>query len=88
MMGEVYNIQKAWWKFLDGQSSMDTTAWVEGFAKYKWTDLFGHEVFWCGKPIYGIDRQMFRADWVSEYTDGKMETKWEAPRPADILVAK
>ena len=84
--GEYYNGTKALFEFLDGQDSMDIAAWMEGFAKYHWQGLFGFESFWVGKPIFGIDRVLFRAPWVSEWTDGKLETKWEAPIPYDLLV--
>ena len=84
--GEYYNGANALFEFLDGQDSMDTAAWMEGFAKYRWQGLWGTESFWVGKPIFGIDRVLFRGPWVSEWTDGKLETKWEAPIPYDLLI--
>ncbi len=86
--GEYYNGVKAFFEFLNGQDTMDTTAWMEGFAKYRWQGLFGFESYWVGKPIFGIDRALFRSPWVSEWTDGKLETKWVAPLPYDLLIAQ
>lgn len=84
--GEMYNVVKSFFEFLNGQDNMDTTAWMQGFEKYHWKGLFGHEAFWLGKPIYGIDRIALRPFYVSEWTDGKLETKWEAPIPWELFV--
>ena len=88
MVGQIYNAFGAFLQFLDGQQTMDTTAWMEGFAKYHWKGIYGKEAFWLGKPIYGIDRQVLRANWVSEYVDGKLQTVWEAPVPMELFTAQ
>jgi branched-chain amino acid transport system substrate-binding protein len=84
--GEQYNGVKAFFEFLNGQDSMDTTVWINGFEKYHWQGLFGHEAFWLGKPIYGIDRVALRPFYASEWIDGKLETRWEAPIPWELFV--
>jgi branched-chain amino acid transport system substrate-binding protein len=85
LVGQLYNITKPFFEFLDGQDTMDTTAWMEGFAKYHWQGYFGHEAWWIGKPLYGIDREALRPNWVSEYIDGKLETTFEPPIPYEIF---
>ncbi len=84
----VYNCQSAFYKFLDGQTIMDTTAWMEGFEKYRWQGPFGFESFWIGKPIWGIDRCLLGPAWTSEYKNGKLVTEWAAPLPYDMFVGK
>jgi branched-chain amino acid transport system substrate-binding protein len=88
MVGEVYNGVRPFFKFLDGQDSMDTTAWTKGFEKYHWSGIFGREAYWVGKPIYGVNRILLRNFWASEYIDGKLETRWEAPIPLEVFVGK
>lgn len=83
-----YNPVKAFFEFLNGQNTVDTTAWMEGFAKYHWQGLFGFENYWVGKPINGIDRRVLGPSVVCEYTDGELETKWVAPLPYDLVVEK
>ncbi len=85
---EFYNGVKPFFEFLNTQNTMDTTAWMQGFEKYHWQGLFGHEGYWVGKPIFGIDRLLLRNFWVSEWTNGKLDTKWEAPIPYELFVAQ
>ncbi len=85
VVGEFYDGVKAFFEFLDGQDAMDTTAWMQGFEKYRWQGVWGREEFWVGKPLWGIDRTLMGSFWISEYTDGKPETKWEAPVPYDVF---
>jgi branched-chain amino acid transport system substrate-binding protein len=84
----LYNPVKGFFEFLNSQDSMDTTVWMEGFAKYHWQGLFGFESYWVGKPLRGIDRQVFGPSWVGEWTDGNLVIKWTAPLPYDIFVEK
>jgi len=86
VVGEVYNAVKAFFEFLDGQDTMDTTAWMEGFAKYHWQGIWGTESFWVGKPLFGVDRVTIWGFWTSEYIDGKPETRWAAPIIWDLWV--
>ncbi len=83
--GMTYNALKSFFELLDGQSTMDTTAWMENLAKNRWQGIWGREAFWVGKPIYGIDRCLIFGFWGAEYTDGKVETKWAAPVPWDVF---
>jgi len=52
-----YNPVRAFFKFLDGQAAIDSTAWMEGFAKYHWQGIYGFENYWVGKKVWGIDRR-------------------------------
>ena len=88
MAALMYNPVKAFFEFLNGQNSMDTTAWMEGFAKYHWQGLFGFESYWVGKPMIGIDRRVLGPSWVGEWTDGKLEIKWSAPIPYEMFVGE
>ncbi len=83
-----YNPVRAFFKFLDGQDSMDTTAWMESFARYHWQGIFGYENYWMGKKVWGIDRRVFRCPWVSEDRDGKLLTEFTAPIPYDMFAEK
>jgi hypothetical protein len=38
--------------------------------------------------MYGINRTLLGYNWVSEYKDGKIETKWEVPLPMELYYAK
>jgi hypothetical protein len=75
-------------EFLDGQDNMDSVVWMEGFAQYHWDGLFGFENYWVGKPLSGIDRQVFGPSWVGEWTDDKLVLKWAAPLSYDIFVGE
>lgn len=88
MPPEFYRALKPFFEFLDGQTTMDTSVWMKGFEKYKWRDIYGREATWVGKPIFGINRLLFRSFWVSEYINGKLETKWEAPIPMEFFVER
>jgi len=88
MVGQLYNVTKAFFEFLNGQKTMDTTKWVEGFEHYRWKGIYGKEATWIGRPMFGINRMAFRASWASEYINGKLQTKWEAPIPMDLFVEK
>lgn len=83
-----YDPLRAFFKFLDGQDTMDTTAWIQGLEKYKWTNVYGDEATWIGKPIWKINRMVLGPTYVSEYTNGKMETKWAAPRPMEFYTGQ
>ena len=84
-VGEFYDAVKAFFEFLNRQDAIDTTVWMQGFEKYRWQGIWGREEFWVGKPLHGIDRTLMGSFWISEYTDGKPETKWEAPVPYDVF---
>ncbi len=83
-----YDPIKALFQFLNGKDTMDTTAWMEGFAQYRWDSIFGFERSWVGKPLYGINRAVLCPTLVQEYTDGKLEPKWVAPLPYDLIIEK
>jgi branched-chain amino acid transport system substrate-binding protein len=88
IVGQLYNVSKPFYEFLNTQNTLDTTKWMEAFANYRWKGLYGKEASWIGKPMFGINRMAFRASWASEYIKGKLETRWEAPIPMDLFVEK
>lgn len=76
-------------KFLDGQNTMDTTQWMEGFAKYKWhNDIYDKDFQWVGKPIFGIDRMLVNTFWASEWKNGQLETNFVSTLPNDLWTSK
>ncbi len=81
-----YDPVKSFFQFLNTQNTLDTTAWMEGFANYHWQGIWGKEAFWVGKPLYGINRILLGSRWVSEWTNGQLDTKWEAPLPLELWV--
>ncbi len=81
-----YNSVTAFFEFLNSQDTLDTTAWMEGFAKYHWQGIYGFENFWLGKKAWGIDRRVFVSNWVSEYKDGKLVNEFSAPLPYELFV--
>jgi branched-chain amino acid transport system substrate-binding protein len=85
IVGEMYNGVKAFFELLDGQDTMDTTVWMQAFAKHRWPGIWGYEACWVGKPVYGVDRTLMWGFWISEYVDGKPEQKWAAPVPYDLF---
>jgi branched-chain amino acid transport system substrate-binding protein len=88
IVGQLYNATKPFFEFLNGQETMDTTKWMEGFANYRWKGIYGKEASWIGKPLYGINRMVLRASWASEYINGKLDTRWEAPIPMELFAEK
>ena len=88
LLFNTYNVTKAFFEFLNSQASMDTTAWMENFAKYRWQNMFGFENYWLGKNLWGIDRRVWQCPWVSEYKDGKVGNQFLAPFPDYLLEQK
>jgi hypothetical protein len=84
---EAYSPVKALFEFLDGQEKLDTTVWMERFAKYRWTGLWG-ESYWVGKPLLGINRIALRCYYISKWHNGKRETLWKAPLPRKLLIGQ
>jgi branched-chain amino acid transport system substrate-binding protein len=85
LLFNTYNVTKAFFEFLNTQTTMDTTAWMEAFAQYRWQNIFGFENHWLGKNIWGIDRRVWQCPWVSEYIDGKVANQFSAPLPDFLL---
>ena len=83
-----YHSVKPFFEFLNGQDAMDTTKWMEGFAAYHWKGIYGKEAFWVGEPLVGINRMLLRHSWISEYINGKLETRYESPIPMELFVQK
>lgn len=78
LMGWVYDGATAFFNFLGTQKNMDTAAWMQGFEKYRWKNVFGIEGRWIGKPVFGNNRFMIATTWVSEWKDGKL-SNMQAP---------
>ena len=79
IVGQLYNVTKPFFEFLNTQTTMDTTKWMEGFANYRWKGIYGREASWIGKPMFGINRMAFRATWASEWTDGNSKRSGRRP---------
>lgn len=88
MVTQVYDVMTSLFDCLSSQNTMDSTQWMEAFAARRWQGIYGKETGWIGKPLFGIDRMLPRAPWPSEYINGKLVTKWEAPFPIDLFVEK
>lgn len=85
IVGEMYDGVKAFFEFIDGQNSMDTSVWIQGFQSHTWQGIWGRQECWVGKPLYGVPRTLMYGFYVSEYVDGKPEQKWAAPVPYDLF---
>ncbi len=81
-----YNVLKGFFGFLNTQNTMDTTAWMQGFAKYHWQNPWGSESFWIEQVGDGINRRVLTNNWVSHYENGKPITDFSAPIPWDFFV--
>ena len=89
LMFIVYDGANALFEFLNTQSTMDTTAWVQGFEKYRWKNIYGHEGRWVGKPMFGINRFVVDSLWVSEWKDGKVQNTQVAEKfPWELFETK
>jgi len=88
VIAKMYNVSKAFFEFLDGQDKMDTTVWMKGFAEHRWKAIWGQTSYFVGKPIWGSNRNALGASLVSEYINGKLETKWEVPLPLELYYTK
>ena len=88
LLFNTYNVTKAFFEFLNTQNVIDSTVWMEGFAKYRWQNIYGFENYWLGENLWGIDRRVWQCPWVSEYRDGKVGTQFEAPLPDYLLEGK
>ena len=80
-----YDVYKAFFDFLDGQTTMDTTVWMQGFEKYRWPSIWGIERRWIGEKVIGIDRVVMYRNQVAEYTNGVLGPSWTAPLPYDLF---
>jgi branched-chain amino acid transport system substrate-binding protein len=81
-----YNVMTALFEFLNTQDTLDTTVWMQGFAKYHWQGVIGFESSWIGQVGDGINRRVFQNNWVTHYENGKPVTDYEAPIPWDLFV--
>ena len=88
IFAQTYNPAYAFFKFLDGQKTMDTTQWMEGFANYEWESVYGEHSQWVGEPFYGINRALLANFWASEWKNGKLETNFVAKLPLELWVSK
>jgi branched-chain amino acid transport system substrate-binding protein len=83
IVGPYYNATSAFLEFLNTQNTLDTTQWAEAFAKYKWTGIFG-DSYWGGKPTYTGNHICIRPLYMSEWHDGKRDTKFSFIAPQEI----
>jgi ABC-type branched-subunit amino acid transport system substrate-binding protein len=76
---------KALLEFINGKDTMDTSVWMEGYAKYRWQSPWGKERYWTGEKMFKINRSCQGYYYVSEYVDGKLDTRWESPIVDELL---
>lgn len=81
-----YNVMTGLFQFLNTQNTMDSTAWMQGFSKYRWQGLMGFESSWIGQVGDGTNRRVFQNNWVTEYKNGKPVTEFTAPIPWELFV--
>lgn len=88
VFAQTYNVASALFQFLDGQETMDTEQWMEGFADYKWeSSVYGEESQWVGEPLYGINRAVLCDFWASEWKNGELETNFVATLPLELWLS-
>jgi branched-chain amino acid transport system substrate-binding protein len=84
MAAQGYNAASAFFQNMDGQKSMDTSAWLASFETKQWKGIFGEDARLIGSAIYGLDRCLITNIWVSEWKDGKLETNFTAGIPYEL----
>jgi ABC-type branched-subunit amino acid transport system substrate-binding protein len=85
---QAYNAVYPFFQFLNTQNTMDTQQWMENFANYKWTGVFGEQAQWVGKPLYGINRCLMTNFWASEWKDGVLTTDYAPNLPTQLWVGQ
>jgi len=85
---QAYNGASAFFEFLDTQSTMDTEQWMQNFANYKWTGVFGEDAQWVGEPIFGINRALMTNFWTSEWKNGVLDTSYVNNLPTELWISK
>ncbi len=88
VVSSYYNVMMAFFQFLNTQNTMDSTAWMQGFANYRWQGLMGFESSWIGQVGDGINRRVLQNTWVTHYENGKPVTDYTAPIPWSFFVTK
>jgi branched-chain amino acid transport system substrate-binding protein len=83
-----YNVMTGLFQFLNTQDTMDTRAWMQGFANYRWKGVMGFESSWIGLVGDGINRRVFQNNWVTHYENGKPVTDYTAPIAESLFVIK
>ena len=78
IVGQLYNVAKPLFEYLNGQVTMDTTKWMEGFENYRWKGLYGKK-----RPGSG-GRCSALIGWPSEllgHPSGQMESWRRSGKP-------
>ncbi len=70
LVSEVYDVVYNFFKFLDGQDTLDPEIIKDRYADYEWTGIYG-KCYWGGEKAYGINRLKMQPVYFSEWRDGK-----------------
>ena len=70
LVSEVYDVTYHFFKFLDGQNSLDPEIIEARYADYEWNGIYG-KCNWGGKKKYGIKRLKMQPVYFSEWRNGK-----------------
>ncbi|MFC1825042.1 ABC transporter substrate-binding protein [Thermodesulfobacteriota bacterium] len=70
LCSEAYDSTLAFFKFLNGQDTMDTSVLKDRFGNYVWNGIYG-KTYFGGKKTYGIKRQKVQPLYLSRWKNGK-----------------
>ena len=70
LCSEAYDSALAFFKFLNGQDTMDTSVLKDRFGNYVWNGIYG-KTYFGGKKTYGIKRQKVQPLYLSRWKNGK-----------------
>jgi len=70
LTSEAYDSSLAFFKFLNGQDTLDPTVLKDRFADYVWSGIYG-KTYFGGEKTFGIKRQKVQPLYLSRWKDGK-----------------
>jgi len=70
LCSETYDSVLAFFKFLNGQDTLDTAVLKDRFADYVWNGIHG-KTFFGGEKTFGIKRQKVQPMYLSQWKNGK-----------------
>jgi len=81
LTSETYDSVLYFFRFLNGQNSLDPTVIKDRYADFKWDGVFG-KTYYGGEKTFGIKRQVAHAAFLSQWKSGKPVVVEVAP--ADV----
>ena len=70
LTSEYYDTTLGFFKFFDGQDTLDTEVLKDRLADYSWNGIYG-KVFFGGEKTFGIKRQKIQPVYLSKWKGGK-----------------